>query len=77
MVEIYLGGHLNFYQADKRTRLFVAVDRSIGLLALLKQIGIPVAEVAFATLNGELAELPSTEVSPGDRVELYPPMGGG
>jgi len=77
MVEVYLGGHLNFYQPDKRTRLFVPLEQNLTILALLNQIGIPREEVAFATLNGELAELPSTAVSPGDRIELYPPMGGG
>ena len=77
MVEIYLGGHLNYYQPEKRTRLFIPLDHSINLTFLLKKIGIPVEEVAFATLNGELAEPGSTQVFPGDRIELYPPMGGG
>jgi sulfur carrier protein ThiS len=77
MVEIYLGGQLNFYQPDKRTRLFVPLEGRLELLSLLEQIGVPAAEVAFATLNGELVELPATVVAPGDRLELYPPMGGG
>jgi sulfur carrier protein ThiS len=77
MVEIYLGGHLNYYQPDKNTRLSVALEQNIALVALLQQIGIPAAEVAFATLNGNLVELLLARVSPGDRIELYPPMGGG
>ena len=77
MVEVYLGGHLNYYQPDKRAHLSVGLEKNIALIALLKQIGIPIAEVAFATLNGNLVELPLAQVSPGDRIELYPPMGGG
>jgi hypothetical protein len=77
MVEIYLGGHLNYYQPEKRTHLLIPLDQSTNLTLLLKQIGIPIEEVAFATLNGEQAELGSTQVFPGDRIELYPPMGGG
>jgi sulfur carrier protein ThiS len=28
-------------------------------------------------VNGELVELAAARVNPGDRIELYPPMGGG
>jgi sulfur carrier protein ThiS len=77
MIEVYLGGHLNFYQPEKRNRVSLSVNGRIRLLDMLKQLGIPAEEVAFASVNGEMAELNSALVSPGDRVELYPPMGGG
>ena len=40
-------------------------------------LGVPIAEVQLAVLNGELVNLSETLVSDDDEVRLYPPVGGG
>lgn len=77
MIELHLGGHLAFYAPHKQSRFSIPIDQPTELEVILQKLGVPLAEVAIAAVNGELVELAATRVNPGDRIELYPPMGGG
>ena len=77
MIELHLGGHLAFYAPQKKSSFSIPIDQPTELDVILHQLGIPLAEVAIVAVNGELVNLATTRVNPGDRIELYPPMGGG
>jgi molybdopterin converting factor small subunit len=76
-VHIHLAGHLAFYEAEKRSRLSIDLARPIPLSELLRLIGVPAAEIAIAALNGATIDSGDTLVGDGDRLDLYPPVGGG
>ena len=76
-MQLHLGGHLGWYAPDKQSRLEVHLDEPVLLVALLGQLKIPVAEIAVATVNRKAVELEDVQVSDGDSVELFPPVGGG
>lgn len=76
-MRLHLGGHLSWYDAQKRAWLEVHLAEPISLLALLQQLGVPSAEVAVVAVNGAAVALEEARVSDGDRVELFPPVGGG
>jgi hypothetical protein len=76
-VMLTLGGHLSFYDTQKRSLLKLSLAQPIGLSELLVQLGIPVSEVDLVAVNGEQSNLAEAWIVPGDKVALYPPMGGG
>ena len=77
MIELHLGGHLAFYAPQKKSHFSFPVDQDTELRVILQELGVPPAEVAIVAVNGELVDLAAARVKPGDRIELYPPMGGG
>lgn len=76
-MEVHLGGHLGFYDRDKRSRFEVHLDAETTLLELIRELGIPEAEIALAAVNRTVVSLRETRVGDADRLDLYPPMGGG
>ena len=76
-MRLHLAGHLAWYESQKRSRVEIAVPPSMRLTDLLRDLGIPVAEIAVAAVNGVAVDLPTARVSDTDRVELFPPVGGG
>jgi len=76
-MRLHLGGHLNWYDPQKRARLEIPLAAPVLLLALLEQLHVPPAEVAILTINGRLTQLEGAVVADGDRVEVYPAIGGG
>lgn len=76
-MRLHLGGHLNWYEPQKRAWLELPLATPALLTALLTQLGVPPAEVAIVTVNGRLARLETATVEDADRVEVYPPIGGG
>jgi sulfur carrier protein ThiS len=76
-MRLHLGGHLNWYDPQKRPWLTIQLAESITLVKLLDRLQVPPGEVALTVLNGRLVSLENVRVSDGDRVELYPPIGGG
>ena len=76
-MRLHLGGHLDWYDAQKRAWLEIDLPAPIPLVALLEQIGAPPGDVAIASVNGRLVRLESAVVSDGDTVALYPAIGGG
>ena len=76
-MRLHLGGHLDWYDAQKRPWQDVALAEPVLLTDLLAQLGIPAGEVAVVAVNRRAVPLAGAVVTDGDRVELYPPMGGG
>ena len=54
----------------------IALDEAISIAMLLKQLAIPEKEIRLIFVNGAHASL-DTLVTDGDRVGLFPPIGGG
>lgn len=76
-MHLHLAGHLAWYDTQKRSRLVVQLVQPMMLGDLLRDLGIPIAEIAVATVNGEAVDVETVRVSNTDRVELFPPVGGG
>lgn len=76
-MQIFLGGHLNFYHPKKDTWLSVDINQPTPLLGILEASGIPTGEVYLVVVNGEIAELETVIVSAQDQVKLFPAVGGG
>jgi len=76
-MRLHLGGHLDWYDPQKRAWLDLHLDTPLLLTDLLGQLGIPPGEVAIVAVDRRAVPLEGTTVSDGNRVELYPPMGGG
>jgi sulfur carrier protein ThiS len=76
-MEVHLGGHLAFYDREKRSRFEVHLEAETALLDLIRQLGVPEAEIALAAVNRTIVALPGTRVGNADRLDLYPPMSGG
>jgi sulfur carrier protein ThiS len=76
-MEVHLGGHLAFYDREKRSRFQVHVEAETALLDLIRELGIPEAEIAIAAVNRAVVSLLEARVEDADRLDLYPPMSGG
>jgi sulfur carrier protein ThiS len=76
-MRLHLGGHLNFYDAQRRTRLDVSVPKPTSLIQVLRTINVPDAEVGVVSVNGKAVAIENAIVDDDDRVEVYPPVGGG
>lgn len=76
-MQLHLGGHLCWYDAHKRSDVPVPLSSPTRLLTLIESLGLPSGEVAIAVVNGSAVVLEEALVSDGDRVQLYPPIGGG
>ncbi len=76
-MHLHLSGHLNWYDLQKRARIEIHLPEPIRLIDLLEQLGVPPAEIAIVAVNGNAADLEDAFVSDADRVDLYPPIGGG
>ena len=76
-MQLHLGGHLGWYAPQRQSRLQIHLDEPVLLLSLLERLKIPAAEIAVAIVNKHAVDLDSAQVSDGDNVELFPPVGGG
>jgi sulfur carrier protein ThiS len=76
-MEVHLGGHLGFYDREKRSRFEVHLEAETTLLDLVRELGIPEAEIALAAVNRTVVSLHEARVGDHDRLDLYPPMSGG
>ena len=76
-MRLHLGGHLAWYDPQKRTDVELDLSEPIPLIQLLDQLGVPRAEVAIAAVNGTAVTIEDARVSDSDRVALFPPVGGG
>jgi sulfur carrier protein ThiS len=76
-MEVHLGGHLAFYDPEKRSRIEVHLEGETALLDLVRELGVPEAEIALAAVNRTVVSLSEARVNDGDRLDLYPPMSGG
>ncbi len=76
-MRLHLGGHLSWYDQQKRSWLELSLSEPVALIELVRQLELPVGEIAISAVNGQVVSLEEARVSDGDRVELYPPIGGG
>jgi sulfur carrier protein ThiS len=76
-LKLHLGGHLSFYEPQRRAWVDLVLPEPQRLPNLLAGLGIPPGEVALVVINGELAQEDKPILTDEDQVELYPPMGGG
>jgi len=76
-MRLHLGGHLSWYDPYKRAWLEIRLSEPADLLALLRKLHVPPAEVAVAAVNGTAVPLEDARVNDSDKVELFPPVGGG
>jgi sulfur carrier protein ThiS len=76
-MRLHLGGHLSWYDPQKRSWLELSLSEPVALIELVHQQKLPVEEIAITVVNGHAVSLEDACVSDGDRVELYPPIGGG
>ncbi len=76
-MRLHLGGHLSWYDQHKRSWLELSLSEPVALIELVRQLELPVGEIAISAVNGQVVSLEEARVSDGDRVELYPPIGGG
>ncbi len=76
-MRVHLGGHLSWYDPQKRSWLALSKPAPIPLLDLVRTLGVPAAEIAVAVINGQAVELETGVATDGDKVEFFPPLGGG
>ncbi len=75
-MHLHLAGHLAWYDAQKRAHLEIHLAEPTRLLTLLRQLGVPPEEIAIVVVNDAPVTL-DARVCDTDRVELFPPVGGG
>lgn len=76
-MQVHLGGHLSWYDPDKRAWLEVAQPQPDTPRSVAERLGIPIGEIAITTVNRVLVDMEEVLVHDGDILEFYSPMGGG
>jgi molybdopterin converting factor small subunit len=76
-MRVHLGGHLSWYDPQKRSWLELMQPRPIAVLVLARQLGVPEAEIAVVTVQRRAVDLATAVATDDDTVEFYPPIGGG
>lgn len=77
-MQLYLGGHLNWYDSQKRRSIEITLENPTRLTDLLGRFQLPLHEIAVGTLNGEpILLFEQIILNNTDSVRLYPPVDGG
>ena len=87
-MRIHLGGHLSWYDSDRRAwleldpRTILTAGRMghAGRLTpagVAEHLGLPRAEIALVAVNGRVVDPDAVPLAQDDKVEFYPPIGGG
>lgn len=76
-MSLYLGGHLSYFDVQNRKKIDLELETPTRLVDILTQLGIPCGEIYLVIVNGEIITLAEANIIAGDKVEVYPPMGGG
>jgi molybdopterin converting factor small subunit len=87
-VLVHLGGHLSWYhpgkrawlELDPRTIVRASPDGLPGPLTptgVAQHLRLPRGEIVLVVVNGRAVNPDAAQLAPGDRVEFYPPIGGG
>ena len=74
-MRIHLGGHLSWYDVEKRDWLVLQQPVPISLSDLAAVIGLPPAEVAIIAVNRTIAHWDDDPVSDGDVDRVFPTHG--
>lgn len=76
-MKLHLGGQFSFYLPGHPNHMEVELEEPTRLNEILTRLGIPVAEISLAVVNGELVDPQETIVTQHDDVKLFPPVSGG
>ncbi len=76
-MRIYLDSHFNFYTHNSQPWVDVDFIEPARLSDVLAGLGIPIAEVHLAVINGEAVDPQEVFISKQDNIKLFPPFGGG
>jgi sulfur carrier protein ThiS len=76
-MRIYLDRYFNFYSRSRQPWVEVDFVEPARLSDVLENVGIPIAEVHLAVINGEAVDPHEIYISQKDQVKIYPPLGGG
>jgi len=87
-VRVHLGGHLSWYDSDRRAWLDLddhvapmaygeGLPGSLTPIDVAQHLAIPRGEIALVAVNGRVVDPATALLMPGDKVEFYPPIGGG
>ncbi len=77
-LQLYLGGHLSWYDSQKRKRIDVRLTKPTLLTNVLSDLHVPIGEIAVGVVNGNsVFAFDGVTVTDADKVELFPPVGGG
>lgn len=77
-MQLYLGGHLNYYDSQKRRSIQVILEKPTRLTDLLARFQVPLHEIAVGTLNGDpIFSFDQIILNDADSLRLYPPVDGG
>ena len=76
-MRLHLGGHLNWFDANKRSWLDLPLTGPTRLAVCLAALGVPPGEVAIVVVNHLAVSEADPLLSDSDALELYPPLGGG
>lgn len=76
-MKLHLGGQFSFYLPGHPRQVELHLEEPTQLRDILAGLGIPVAEINLAVVNGELVDPQETIVTQHDDVKLFPPVSGG
>jgi molybdopterin converting factor small subunit len=76
-MKLFLGGQFSLYIPGHPPSVDVSLNESTRLSEVLLGLGIPVADIHLAVVNGKLIELDEAVVTNQDEVKIFPPVGGG
>jgi sulfur carrier protein ThiS len=87
-VRVHLGGHLSWYDSEKRAWLELDARKiltssregrsgSLTPADVAQHLGLPNGEIALVVVNGRIVNPATALLMTGDKVEFYPPIGGG
>ena len=70
-MEVHLGGHLAFYDRQKRSRFEVHLDAETPLLEVIRMLGVPEAEIAVAAVNRAQTAIKTYPDAPANEEALF------
>ena len=76
-MRVHLGGHLSWYDSQKRAWLELTQPGPIALSELARQLGLPSGEIAVVAVNRRAVDLETAFAADGDTVEFFTAVGGG
>jgi sulfur carrier protein ThiS len=76
-MKLYAGGFLDFYLPDRTSQIVIEVKQPTRLSEILAGLGLPLAEIHLAVVNGQLVKLDEAVVTNIDQVKIYPAVNGG
>jgi len=76
-MKLNLGGQFSLYIPGHPPSVDVKLEKPERLSEVLAGLGIPVADIHLAVVNGQIVEMEEAVVSDQDEVKIFPPVGGG